>query len=227
MVFVDAENISKTLFKQFYINHKEETYKVYAKKSVLSGIYLRLKNVEFIDCCIGKNSADTFMTAGIVKSLYEDNCFQYYVITQDKDLAIAVKMITDHQKKVTLVTSLGKKLSNLKSVGVDLSYLSVEEYDTKENNVFLTKISRTKNNGNLYDLCPRRVWVKRLNGGILEVPFYDGMPLGWFKKFLEPHKKSIGVCANVSWYDYLKRQYLKLEDNKVFFMTEDELNATA
>lgn len=223
MVFVDAENISKTLFKQFYVQHKEEHYKVYAKKSVISGIYLRLKNVEFIDCCKGKNSADTFMTADIVKSLYEDNIFHYYIITQDRDLAIAIKMITDQWRQVTLVTSLGRTLSNLKSVGVDLKYVDVQEIDTGDSNAYITRIIKNKSNQTIYDLYKKRVWVKRINGTILEVPFEDGMPLSTFKKFLEPHRKTISVSQHQSWADYIRKQYLKVEDNKVYFMSEDEL----
>lgn len=223
MVYVDAENISKTLFKQFYLKHKEEKYKVYAKKSVISGIYLRLSNVEFIDCYHGKNSADTYMTADIVKSLYEDNIFQYYVITQDKDLAIALKAITDHMRKVTLVTSLGQKLSNLKSVGVDLKYVDIEEIDTKDNNSFITRITRTNDTANIYDAYKKRVWVKRVNGNILEVPFENGMHIGTFKRFLSPHKKSLGIGPTTSWIDFIEKQYLKVVGTQIYFLSEDEL----
>ena len=158
MVFVDAENVSKALVKKFRKKHPEEIYKVYAKKSVISDYYLELPNVEFINCFHGKNSADTYMTADIVKSLYEDNIFKYYIVTQDKDLTIAIKMITDHQKECTLVTSLGRTLSNLKSVGVDLTYVEVEEYDTSNNNTFLHKIVKTKDTSNIYDNFKRSVF---------------------------------------------------------------------
>lgn len=223
MVFVDAENISKTLFKQFYVKHKEEHYKVYAKESVISGIYLRLSNVEFIKCCYGKNSADTFMTADIVKSLYEDNIFHYYVITQDKDLAIAVKAITDQMKRVTLVTAIGQKLSNLKSVGVDLSYVDVEEIDTKENCCYLTRIVKTKDTETIYDAYKKRVWVKRTNGNILEVPFENGIHIGTFKRFLAPHKKSLGIGPGTSWIEFIKKQYLSVRDGHIYFMKEEDL----
>lgn len=223
MVFVDAENISKTLFKQFYAKHKDETYKVYAKKSVISGIYLRLKNVEFIDCVKGKNSADTYMTADIVKSLYEDNIFNYYIITQDKDLAIAIKTITDHLKQVTLVTSLGRRLSNLKAVGANLNYVDVEEIDTGDSNTFITRITKTKSTSNIYDSYKKRVWVRKKDGNILEVPFENGMHLGTFKRFLDPHKKSCGIGPSTSWKNFIENQYLKLVDSQIYFLTEDEL----
>jgi hypothetical protein len=223
VVFVDAENISKTLFKQFYAKHKDETYKVYAKKSVISGIYLRLKNVEFIDCVHGKNSADTYMTADIVKSLYEDNIFNYYIITQDRDLAIAIKTITDHLKQVTLVTSLGRRLSNLKAVGANLNYVDVEEIDTGDSNTFITRITKTKSTSNIYDSYKKRVWVKKKDGNILEVPFENGMHLGTFKRFLDPHKKSCGIGPSTSWKNFIENQYLKLVDSQIYFLTEDEL----
>jgi hypothetical protein len=223
MVFVDAENISKTLFKQFYAKHKDEIYKVYAKRSVISGIYLRLKNVEFIDCVHGKNSADTYMTADIVKSLYEDNIFNYYIMTQDRDLAIAVKTITDHLKNVTIVTPLGRRLSNLKAVGADLNYVDVEEIDTGDSNTYITRITKTKSTSNIYDSHKKRVWVRKKDGNILEVPFENGMHLGTFKKFLEPHRKSCGIGPSTSWKNFIENQYLKLVDSQIYFLTEDEL----
>ena len=69
----------------------------------------------------------------------------------------------------------------------------------------------------------KRVWVKRVNGNILEVPFENGMHIGTFKRFLSPHKKSLGIGPTTSWIKFIEKQYLKVVGTQIYFLSEDEL----
>lgn len=226
MTFIDAENISKNLFLAFYKNHPDEKYLVYGKKEIISAVYLKAKNVEFINCCVGKNSADTFMVADIVKSLYEDNVSHYYLLSQDRDLAVAVREISKHSKLITIVTGLGNRLSNLKQIGADLSYVDVQELDCGSIlnlGIGFKKVKKNSSNTCIFNQCTDNIWLKTRDRKILEVPFKNGLPLTSFKKLVSAHQKTLAVGSAQSWGEFLDNNFLNLRDKKVYYKSEEEL----
>lgn len=227
MVFVDSENISKQLFNDFYTSHQEETYKVYGHTGSFSDCYFKCGHVGFINCCYGKNSADTFMVADIVKSIYTEDIGHYYIISHDRDLAIAIKMLTDNKKYVTLVTNIDSEMSNLQDLDVDFSYLDYEQHGkgANYNNNNLIKIGLTHNTEIQYKECTDRVWVRLNKNRIIECPFKHGVPVTTMKKFLAPYRKKLGIGSIKSWTDVLEENFIKVCDNKAYFYTEEELYA--
>lgn len=223
MVFIDAENISKELFYNFYQKHPEEHYRVYGKLGHFSDIYLRCKYIDFIHCCSTKNSADTFMTADIVKSIYENDIYTYYIMTHDKDLAIAIKMLTEKQKHVILVSCVDGEMKNLQEVGVDFTYLDYEQYTQGVRHFRLISIPPTPETKIKYDNCPNKVWIKLSKHKILEVPFRHGIPIDTLRRFLAPYHDALGVGSVRSWADVLTDSYIKIDDGKAWFYTEEEL----
>ena len=226
MVFVDAENISKKLFKKFHKQHPDEHYMIFGKKSSIGNFYLECNSVEFINCFYSKNSADTFMTAYIVYSLFNKFISKYYILTHDSDLSIAVKMLTDNDKEVVIACEKGKKIKNLKEIGANLSLISFEEYDVTSTAIanYFIRVSRTHENSYIYDSCPNRAWFKCINGAIVESPFKDGMPLTSLKKLLLPYRKLFGVGSEWSWKDLVLNCYLDVRNDKVFWLSEEVLN---
>lgn len=226
MVFVDAENVSKKLFKRFYDKHPNEFYKVFGKTSSISSIYLSCKNVQFINCFTSKNSADTFMTAYIVDSIYNSNINIYYVISSDSDLCIAIKMLTDHNKNVIIVREQGNSMQHLNEIGANLSLISFEEYSTGmyTNGFKFIRVSRNKSNCFRFDACTNYAWFKGTTNTIVESPFRNGMPLNSLKALLTPYAKSLGIGSSYSWKNLVRDSFLQLCGNNVYWLTEEELN---
>lgn len=226
MVFVDAENISKKLFRSFHENHPNEHYMVFGKKNSIGNFYLNCNSVEFINCFSTKNSADTFMTAYLVDSIYNKFVSKYYLLTHDNDLSIAIKMLTDNDREVVIACEKGKKIKNLREIGANISLISFEEYDVcgcpKAN--YFVRISRTPHNCHIYDACPNRAWFKCENGVIIEVPFRNDMPLTSLRKLLMPYRKLFGVGSEKSWKDLTVNCYLGVHNDKVYWLSEEELN---
>ena len=225
MVYVDAENISKSLFNSFYHKHPEEHYRVYGKLGQFSDIYLKCKYVNFIHCCSTKNSADTFIVADIVKSIYENHYFDYYLISHDKDLAIAIKMLTDKQKHVVLVSCTNGEMKNLQDVGVDFRFLEYEQYAKGIEYFRFLSVSPTPETKHLFADCPNKAWVKLGKEKIIEIPFKNGIHITTLKKFLMPYREAFGVGTLKSWKDIFTESYLKVVDGQVYFYTEEELYA--
>lgn len=223
MVFVDAENISKKLFNGFYNDHPDEQYIVFGKTKYLSSCYLRCKNLQIINCFFNKNSADTFMTAYIVDSIYSKNIYNYYILTHDSDLCIAIKMLTDHDKNITIVSERTSLKQNLKALGANIELISFESYGHRSVTTNFVRVSRTVNNSYCYDECPNRAWFKREDGIIIESPFRNGMPLTTLKKFLWPYAKTLGIGPSKSWKKLIESCYLKIYDGKVYWLSEEEL----
>ena len=223
MVYVDAENISKNLFKRFYAKYPDETYRVYGKPNQISNIYFTCKYVSFINCFSSKNSADTFMVADIVKSIYEDNINNYFIITHDQDLAIAIKILTAHKKNVTLVSAVNGEMHNLQVLGIDFDYLNFEQFSDILPDDALVQIMPTEDTKHIYQIYPRRVWMKLSKTKILEVPFDNKMPVTTMRKFLLPYRKLLKVGIDKSWKDVLTENFIKVVGDKLYFYTEEEL----
>jgi hypothetical protein len=225
MVFIDAENVSKSLFNGFYQKHPEEHYKVYGKLGHFSDTYLKCKYVDFIHCCSTKNSADTFMVADIVKSIYENHIYDYYIMTHDKDLAIAIKMLTDKKKHVILVSCIDGEMKNLQEVGVDFEYLDYEQYAKGMKYFQFLRIPITAETKHICFNYPNTAWIKLGKDKILEMPFKSGMPITTVKKFLAPYREAFGVGSIRSWADVLTNSYIKVIDDKAYYYSEEELYA--
>jgi len=225
MVYVDAENISKNLFKRFYNKYPDENYRVYGKVNNVSDIYFKCRYVSFVNCFSSKNSADTFMVADIVKSIYEDSLTNYFILTHDKDLAIAIKMLTDHEKHVTLVSSINGEMHNLQALKVNFDYLNFEQFSELLPDEALVKIMPTVDTKHIYPMCTDTVWIKLGKVKIIEAPFKKGIPITTMKRFLLPYRKLLGVGGEKSWKDIFAENYIKVVGDTLDYYTEDELYA--
>lgn len=226
-IFVDAENISPLLFSESYADLKTKyiisSIDVFSKEETLPHKYNKYK-FNFVKCFYGKNSADTFMTSYIVKSVYEEALTDIFIIiTQDNDLSPAIKMVTDNKKQAILITNKGRELKNLEEIGVNKKYFTHLEYDVVSKNKYI--LAQLPKNGlenfSEYDLT-KTIFIK-YNGHITEIFFNDGMN---YKKFLNSIRpdtmKQIrkGYSKSTKLLKILYKNYLVVKNDRIYVDTD-------
>ena len=206
-VFVDCENIDTKVFKEAFLklNAKYQIIKCdfYGKEEAMPKFYKSYmgKVFERHNCFFGKNSADTFMCIDMAKACYEEPLTDCYIIfSQDRDFSIAIKLLVDNNKKVIVVTKLNGLMSNLESIGVDLTKIENIQINTKVNCTCFFKFGNA----------------------IKEVPFKNGIALQDFGTILAEHKIREYYGKNKRLYKICEENLLKVVGYRVYFKGEEE-----
>lgn len=223
--FVDGENVSvstvKNGIKQLRLLNYIAKIDVFAK---FKPSYVDNYNMNFVQCFYGKNSADTFMTAAIVKAVYEEPLIDGFAIfTSDSDFSPAIKVVTEAKKPVILVSEQGDLESHLKDVGVDLDYLTQFKFAHERavavhNNYLKCEIPKKEYNfAEMHDGSSVYIVTKDRT---YEVPFMSGVDIDTFSRIipLKAIKKSFPKSRKLS--EILKLNYIKMVDNKLYIDVE-------
>lgn len=217
-VFVDGENISTKAFfnglQQLRLLHKIAKIDVFGKDKPR---YIDNLNCNFIKCFRGKNSADTFMTASIVKAVYEEPLTDGFAIfTSDSDFTPAIKVVTDAKKPVFLITEQGNAEKRLKDVCVDLSLVTqvklCGERTLCSNNNFIRCKAPDKF---IQQNNVKSIYIK-VREKIYEIPFVNGMDIDTFCRIapIKEIKKNFPRSTKIS--EILLMNHIKLVDNCLY-----------
>ena len=220
-MFVDGENISTKAFfnglQQLRLLHKIAKIDVFGKDKPR---YMDNLNCNFIKCFRGKNSADTFMTASIVKAVYEEPLTDGFAIfTSDSDFAPAIKVVTDAKKPIFLISEQGNAEEHLRDICVDLSL--VTQINLRGNRVMSSnnnfvrcgipdKEHKFKQQNNI-----KSIFIKAKEK-IYEIPFVSGMDIDTFCRIapIKEIKKSFPKSTKIS--EILLMNYIRLVDNCLY-----------
>lgn len=217
--FVDAENITEKLFdkgcRELQKEHELFQIDVFAKTEPSWAA-----RYHYVPCFFGKNSADTFMTAAIVRAVYEEPQTDIFAIfSHDRDFIPAIKVITDNKRRAMIVTERGMKEAHLKHLAVDMNYLDNVEVDLIKSNggdqppLTPNEIRRLQT----YDLTT--CFLKTAHG-IIEVPFANGMELVLFARIIPLKEVRMGHSKNKKLRTILADSHLKVVNDKVYIDTD-------
>mgnify|MGYP001000432455 CR=1 FL=1 len=218
--FVDAENISERLFfegcRELEKQHDLFQIDVFGKT-----LPSWADGYNFVPCFFGKNSADTFMTAAIVRAVYEEPCTEGFTIfSHDRDFIPAIKVVTDNKKRAILVTEQNMKEVYLKHIAVDMTYFDNVEIDLtiqkgcQHISLPLGEIKRLK----AYQMTTCFLKTKQ---GLFEVPFANGIDIHTFCRIIPLKEIRKGYGKNKRMRDILAESHLKVIDDKVYIDTEN------
>lgn len=217
-VFVDGENISTKAFfnglQQLRLLHKITKIDVFGKDKPR---YMDNLNCNFIKCFRGKNSADTFMTASIVRAVYEEPLTDGFAIfTSDSDFAPAIKVVTDAKKPIFLVTEQGSIEEHLRDIYVDLSLVTqINLRGISSNNNFIRCNIPDKEHKFIQQNNINSIFIKAREK-IYEIPFVNGMDIDTFCRIapIKEIKKNFPKSTKVS--EILLMNYIRLVDNCLY-----------
>ena len=227
--FIDGENVSvrtvRNGIKQLRLLNHIAKIDVFAK---FKPTYADNYNMNFVQCFYGKNSADTFMTAAIVKAVYEEPLMDGFAIfTSDSDFSPAIKVVTEAKKPAILVSEQGDLESHLKDVGVDLDYLTQFKFAkgrviSIHNNYLKCEIPEREHNfAALHDGSSVYIVTKDRT---YEVPFMNGMDIDTFSRIvpLKAIKKSFPKSKKLN--EILELNYIKMDNKKLYVDVEGICN---
>lgn len=221
-VFVDAENINPKVFDMGYTDLNKDynivKIDIFGKENHIPIKYKQYQDnkFNFVNCHYGKNSADTFMTAYIVKSVYEEPSTDIFIImSQDRDFIPAVKIITENNKKVILVSEKNKQMDILESIGMGLQYVKVMEYDIQS---WIKADIKPTSVLTKYDTS-KTVFLVGENNKITEVFFNNGMTMNDFMASM--YRNTIkrirkGYSNKVKIKDILYKNYINVIDDRLY-----------
>ena len=231
-IFVDAENVSAKSFfdgmNQLRLLHKIAKVDVFAKEMPH---YLENFPCNFIKCFYGKNSADTFLAANIVKAVYEEPLMDGFAIfSGDTDFAPVIKVITDAKKPVIVIDAYQSLDDKLKELDVDMKYFErigtrvgvTRPKQGKCKQMRKVKIPLSKGTKKLFPQKPQTVFLMT-HKVIYEVPFFNGMPVCNFTTNLPVTTLRNQYCG-ARLKTVLEKNYLKIVDNKVYVDLEGIYN---
>lgn len=218
MMFVDSENINPKIFMKA---HQELAKKfdikscnIYGDIKMMPKIYLDNAKLNLSNSCFGvhgKNVADTFIAVDMIKCLYNDNNVDALIIvSEDSDFTPVVKAITDVNKKAVVVTEKDRTIRIFKEFGVNLNHVVNFEVNMPKQEKFVDPTAVELN-------CT--IFIKR-NDIITEVPFANGIVLSEFGKII---RNKVDLPKKFRLTALLESCYLKVEDDKVWLMSEEEL----
>ena len=232
VIIVDAENVTKELFQYAfsYIKHRRfctssDVYIFGNKQNIPLKYYNKYTHATLINTCVGKNLADTYICCFISKMLYEnDDITTFFLITQDRDMSCAIKLISDYGKCVVSITEKEHPISNIEKLGADMTYVERWLFDTTEERKvpvnILNNVTTFKNKDSLkYPWTTVFLRGKFVNM-LYEVPFYNGMPIDEFEHSISSdilRKVKIGSMENT-----LKCNEFKCVGGKVYFKEEGD-----
>ena len=124
-IFIDADNIKPEVGFQAIENFSRKYFisgvEIIGNELNLSSKYLEAGDRYNIkNCFYGKNSADTWLCTEIAKTIFQNpELDAVIIISSDRDFLAAIKLVTDQNKKVILVSD-GNGHKNLKALLFDL-----------------------------------------------------------------------------------------------------------
>ncbi len=218
-VFVDAENIGERLFnkacKELQKEHELFQIDVFGK-----AMPTWASGHNYIPCFFGKNSADTFMTAAIVRAVYEEPETDIFAIfSHDRDFIPAIKVATDKRRRVMLVTERGMKEAHLKHIAVDMNYLDNIELDFI-NTKGIGQPPLSENECRRLQKYELTTCFLKTQRGIVEVPFANGIDLQLFSRIIPIHEIRRGYAKSKKLREILRESNLKVLNNKVYIDME-------
>ena len=223
-IFVDAENVSAKSFfdgiNQLRLLHKIAKVDVFAKEMPH---YLDNFPCNFIKCFYGKNSADTFLAANIVKAVYEEPLMDGFAIfSGDTDFAPVIKVITDAKKPVIIIDAYQSLDDKLKELDVDMKYFErigtrfgvAKQKQGKHKQIRKVKIPLSRSARKHFPPKHQTVFLMT-HKVIYEVPFFNGMPISLFTIELPITTLRNQYCG-AKLKTVLEKNYLKIVDTKVY-----------
>lgn len=223
-IFVDAENVSaKSFFEgldKLKLLHSIARVDVFAKEIPH---YLENFPCNFIKCFYGKNSADTFLAANIVKAVYEEPLMDGFAIfSGDTDFAPVIKVITDAKKPVIVIDAYQSLDDKLKELDVDMKYF--ERIGTrvgvarppkgKYKQIRKVKVPISKKARKLFPQKYQTVFLMTPKV-IYEVPFFNGISIQAFTNDLPITTLRNQYCG-AKLKTILEKNYLKIVNTKVY-----------
>ncbi len=124
-IFIDAENVKPEIglqaVKKFSGEYSINSVNIIGKEDAISNKYREVGELyNFQNCYYGKNSADTWLCTEIAKTIFAEPEVEVIIlVSSDRDFLPAIKLATDKQKKVILVSD-GNGHKNLKALLYDL-----------------------------------------------------------------------------------------------------------
>ena len=124
-IFIDADNIKPEIgfkaIEKFSLEYFVMGVDIIGNETTLSSRYIDAGDRYNIkNCFFGKNSADTWLCTEIAKTIFENpNVDVIIIVSSDRDFLAAIKLVTDQNKKVILVSD-GNGHKNLKALLYDL-----------------------------------------------------------------------------------------------------------
>lgn len=124
-IFIDAENVKPEIglkaVKKFGNEYHIERVDIIGKEDAISSKYRDAgESYHVQNCYYGKNSADTWLCTEIAKTIFEKPEVEVIIlVSSDRDFLAAVKLATDQNRKVILVSD-GSGHKNLKALLYDL-----------------------------------------------------------------------------------------------------------
>ncbi|ANR71566.1 hypothetical protein AXF19_11650 [Selenomonas sp. oral taxon 126] len=217
--FVDAENIDERLFNKGCSELRKE-HELFQIDVFGKAMPTWASAYNYIPCFFGKNSADTFMTAAIVRAVYEEPQTDIFAIfSHDRDFLPAIKVITDNRRRAMIVTERGMKESHLKHIAVDMNYLDNIELDLLKKKTPVQP-PLTENERKRLEKYELTTCFLKTQQGIVEVPFANGMELILFARIIPLAQVRSGYPKSKRLRDILVESHLKVLNDKVYIDTD-------
>ena len=232
VIIVDAENVSKELFQYAYsyIKHKRfgNSSGIYIfgnKHNIPLKFYNKYTHATLVNTQVGKNLADTCICCFISKMLYEnDDITTFFLITQDRDMSCAIKLISDYGKCAVSITEKEHPISNIEKLGADMLYVERWMFDiTSERKVPVNikdVVVPYENKDNLPSFYGTIFLKDKYVNKLYEVPFHNRIYIKDFEYALPENilrRVKIRSIENT-----LKYNGLKCIDGFVYLKKESE-----
>ena len=213
--FIDAKNISQRLFiegcSRLQEDHELVQIDVFGKvcpKWAAGHNYVR--------AFVGKNSADTFMTAAIVRAIYEEaEIGGVAIFSHDRDFLPAIKVVTEHKKRVFMVAARQMREEHLKRLAIDLGLIDRIDIDPMGAHLVCHAMLSSKELKKLqaYDMT---TCFLKTQSGLLEVPFARGIDMNLFCRLIPLTEIRKGYGKTRKMKDILAESHLCVRQNRVY-----------
>lgn len=226
-IFLDAENISCTVFKQIYadINKSHSVIKcnIFGNLGVISKEYrkyIKTGNFKIYQSKTGKNSADLYLTTKMAEAIYRDITTELFIIiSRDTDFLHIISLATRENKKVILYTDYDIEECKLNNNNINKDMLKVIFTKTKIKHNKPNIITIPKTLINYYnENWDGSTFLYKSNQGFVEVPFVNNMNLGSLNNLLTHNN----LRTNNKLKDDLKDAYLFVDGDYVRYYKEEE-----
>lgn len=236
-VFVDAENVPPDVtfrvVDYFGKEHKITQVDIVGKEETLPYKYRDLNRQLFRvqNCFYGKNTADTWICMEMVRAIIDEPDLELIVIiSSDKDFLPAIKFAVDFEKKI-LIVSNGTGHKNLKAqlqkLRVPLESVELKDFrcafdETSQRLARFLPFLWYDSQKILFENADKLKFIllRKNNGKICEVPFVEGISVNDFRQMLRELKV---FAPKTSIYSFCARNFLKVEDERVYFLGEEEI----